>query len=305
MSLPSFLWSKLKSFQEDPKFSSQVFKSFLANRFVLIDLPPNHSEISLIENSFQLCTQFFQLNDDEKNTQKYSARLGYKKLAQKERYSFRRLSLEQNVTDPSLKMPISPNLPPPIPNFHEKISSLFDFLSTVADTCLNLVLNHIDVEHSLFKQEYYDYCFISPETKTNRTEERVYISDWKKSSLSILNIYNYFNELNNTEENCVKHVDPGLLTVLTKGSKKGLEVFDSDKNDWYLIENVMKENQLIVIIGESLELLSNRRMHGLLHRVGHFEEGSRLNIAFELRPRKHIFHPWNSEQELQARKKKS
>ncbi|CAE7236418.1 ftsH [Symbiodinium sp. CCMP2592] len=137
---------------------------------------------------------------------------------------------------------------------------------------------------------------------------------------SVLNLYHYFNE--DPEEPCRQHADPGLVTVLCCSStRKGLEVrlplepggapglpatYDEE---WQDVEAAMDLRRtdaqvsqdpsnsapeafcFLVIVGETLERLSAGHHPACLHRVARTSE-PRFNMAFELRPRCNVWHPW-------------
>jgi isopenicillin N synthase-like dioxygenase len=90
----------------------------------------------------------------------------------------------------------------------------------------------------------------------------------------------------------VEHVDPGFITVLGKANVNGLEFLDSD-NNWVELEPLMKENDVIVLIGETFQRLSDGKYKGALHRVGRGDR-SRYNLALEVRPKIPIYHAWNT-----------
>ena len=138
---------------------------------------------------------------------------------------------------------------------------------------------------------------------------------------SVLNLYHYFNE--DPEEPCRQHADPGLVTVLCLSStRKGLEVRlplepggapglpASYDEEWQDVEAAMDLQRtgnahlsqdptnsgqeafcFLVIVGETLERLSAGHHPACLHRVARTAE-PRFNMAFELRPRCNVWHPW-------------
>eukprot|EP00039_Didymoeca_costata_P003347 m.67055 g.67055 ORF g.67055 m.67055 type:complete len:172 (-) comp11855_c0_seq1:279-794(-) len=170
-------------------------------------------------------------------------------------------------------------------------------------------------------------------------------------SQSVLNYYHYFNKKSDTDstqeinngvkgseekliENCVAHTDPGLLTVLCRGTTPGLEVLErsaeeakpccegasafhetdplgdgkdgmevvGDKREWTVLEPIMKDNQVVVLVGETLSRVTNGAYPACLHRVSEGDT-TRINIAYELRPVVSIFCPWGSPEERESRPK--
>lgn len=63
----------------------------------------------------------------------------------------------------------------------------------------------------------------------------------------------------------------------------------------------MEDNEVCLLPGETLERLLGQKIRGNLHRVVP-GNSSRLNLTFELRPMLPVYHPWNSAEELAARK---
>eukprot|EP01121_Diplochlamys_sp_Union-15-3_P000174 TRINITY_DN10161_c0_g1_i1.p1 TRINITY_DN10161_c0_g1~~TRINITY_DN10161_c0_g1_i1.p1 ORF type:complete len:179 (+),score=17.98 TRINITY_DN10161_c0_g1_i1:137-673(+) len=123
-----------------------------------------------------------------------------------------------------------------------------------------------------------------------------------KVSTSVFNVYHYFNTADAKElVNCRQHVDPGLITVLGRGTMNGLEIRDSFlSDDWISIEKYMTDNEVVVIAGETLNLVSGGRIKGGLHWVNKSEK-ERLNLTFEMRTAFPIYWPWGSENELRDR----
>jgi len=131
-------------------------------------------------------------------------------------------------------------------------------------------------------------------------------------SKSVLNLYNYFNEEACEEAPCREHADPGLLTVLCRSSNAALQVrfplrpggspgkAAEYEDVWRDIEPEMDRHcsqdssgdiVLLVVVGETLERLSAGTFPSCRHRVARCQ-GLRFNMAYELRPRMNVFHPW-------------
>ena len=51
----------------------------------------------------------------------------------------------------------------------------------------------------------------------------------------------------------------------------------------------------VILVGETLERLSGGWHPACVHRVKPTEGQPRFNMAFELRPRCNVWHPWRSE----------
>lgn len=131
---------------------------------------------------------------------------------------------------------------------------------------------------------------------------------------SVLNLYHYFNSPTCDEEPFRSHADPGLLTVLGRSTKAGLQAVRpltpgkapgrpaSYGEEWLDLELLMDDLgrgqaphvPFLVLVGETMERLSGGWHPSCVHRVKRSEEPgeSRFNMAFELRPRCNVWHPW-------------
>lgn len=66
---------------------------------------------------------------------------------------------------------------------------------------------------------------------------------------------------------------------------------------WVLLEPLMAENEVVVLIGESLGRLTGGAFPPCLHRVvDNVLQRARINIAFELRPAKAVYSVWETMQ---------
>ena len=126
-------------------------------------------------------------------------------------------------------------------------------------------------------------------------------------------------------ENCREHTDPGLVTVLGRGTANGLEVdatgsagrapccsgtrpFDGGGEaetetaaggagttpgaiQWLLTEPRMGPDDCIILLAESTARATGGRVPAAVHRVVETDE-ERLNVAFELRPSVPVFEKW-------------
>jgi len=148
-------------------------------------------------------------------------------------------------------------------------------------------------------------------------------------SKAVLNAYHYFNEATCEEEPCREHADPGLLTLLCRSTNDALQVRlalepggapgrpATYEECWRDVEPAMdacsasgaadsvgtseaaeEEDQqeliLLVAAGETIERLSAGAFPSCRHRVAR-TTGRRFNLAYELRPRMNVWHPWKHE----------
>jgi isopenicillin N synthase-like dioxygenase len=78
------------------------------------------------------------------------------------------------------------------------------------------------------------------------------------------------------------------------GSAKGEE---NDGAEWVCGESLYNDNQVMVIVGESLCRLTGFLLPACVHRVVHNEDGrDRINAIYELRPSVHIYEEWGAKQ---------
>lgn len=132
---------------------------------------------------------------------------------------------------------------------------------------------------------------------------------------SVLNLYHYFNLETCDEEPCRSHADPGLLTVLCRSTEPGLQALHPLKpggapgqpaayeDSWCDLEPMMDalgqgeepHVPFLILVGETLERLSGGWHPACLHRVqpSVVPNRPRFNMAFELRPRCNVWHPWS------------
>jgi len=131
---------------------------------------------------------------------------------------------------------------------------------------------------------------------------------------SVLNLYHYFNVADCEEEPCRAHADPGLVTVLCRSTSPGLQVqlpvrpggapglHATYEGIWRDAELAMDEAaaptgsgaagcMLLMAVGETLERLSGCAVPPCRHRVAR-TLGPRFNMAYEMRPRVNVWHPW-------------
>lgn len=133
----------------------------------------------------------------------------------------------------------------------------------------------------------------------------------RSKAKSVLNFYKYFNDEACEEEPCREHADPGLLTVLCRSTNPALQLrlpvargrSGAYEDVWRNVEPAMdaaalngqgrvgQDCVLLVIVGETLERLSGGRLAACQHRVAKVV-GPRLNLAYEMRPRQNVWHPW-------------
>ncbi len=65
-----------------------------------------------------------------------------------------------------------------------------------------------------------------------------------------------------------EHQDLGLLTILPRSNISALEIYDFDQEGkWINIENQLQENELLVMFGETLTLITNGKLIPATHRV--------------------------------------
>lgn len=180
-------------------------------------------------------------------------------------------------------------------------------LETVALTCLGACCTLAGIPCSQLLQRYGDRRHACTEVQVGKGK-------------SVLNLYHYFNDALCEEEPCREHADPGLITILCRSTNPALQARAPVPPDarpewskpgcdaayergWRDVEPAMdvcaeraghaSESGLVLIalVGETLERLSAGRFLSCRHRVAS-AEGERFNVAYELRPRVHLWLPW-------------
>lgn len=115
---------------------------------------------------------------------------------------------------------------------------------------------------------------------------------------SVLNLYQYFGA-EDVDFDCRAHADPGLLSVLTRSTRPGLEITPPMRERtegeeamiWQAIEPAMSSDgsSLLIIAGETLQRVTQSRIPECIHRVVREPSVERTNLVFELRPTKAIW----------------
>ena len=198
------------------------------------------------------------------------------------------------------------------------LSSSFEVMEAVAQACMEAWCESEGFPTEAARSHFGDFSF----------GESLQLEDDGAGAAgkgkSVLNLYHYFNEETCLEEPCRQHADPGLVTVLCRSSTTGLEVrlplkpggapgiHATYQEEWQDVEEVMDQCAqdagatgrgvegsevfcFLVIVGETLERLSAGRHPACLHRVARPRRTAaqpRFNMAFELRPRCNVWHPW-------------
>jgi len=216
---------------------------------------------------------FFQGQPHKK---KASLAKATKKNKPKERFQFRRCGKGDHL-------PSEPT------DFKDKMLKIYDFFEHVALLVLGVILESMEIDMNKLMAAYGDQDPL-PEGKV---------------STSVFNIYHYYNTLEVKDTiNCRQHIDPGLITVLSRGTISGLQISDPSypQAEWIVIENYIAPNEVVVIAGETLKLVTGGRVKGCRHWVGK-NTRSRVNMAFEMRPSYPIYWPWDSQNEKNERLK--
>lgn len=77
-----------------------------------------------------------------------------------------------------------------------------------------------------------------------------------------------------------EHCDPSIINILTQGNKRGLQVLKSGK--WIGVEPI--PNALVVILGCTLQIISNDKIKAAEHRVVTSSEADRTTISYFIIP---------------------
>lgn len=99
---------------------------------------------------------------------------------------------------------------------------------------------------------------------------------------SVLDVFLYPNESKRSAPNMHTHTDPGLLTITLVSETPGLQVLDAQSGSWVDVEALAEPASLVVMCGESIELMSRGTYPAAPHRVRR-ASAPRLSVVFELR----------------------
>eukprot|EP01114_Cavostelium_apophysatum_P021566 TRINITY_DN7568_c0_g1_i1.p1 TRINITY_DN7568_c0_g1~~TRINITY_DN7568_c0_g1_i1.p1 ORF type:complete len:286 (-),score=34.91 TRINITY_DN7568_c0_g1_i1:6-863(-) len=239
------------------------------------------TDVQVIKQAFAEATRFFGESDSVKKSSHISSKVGYKKNRPKERYQFRRCT---------------GNYPMPDEKFKESMFSTYNLFERISVACMEIILQDVSISPRQVLEHYLDDLidFMPPSTSP--------LDKNSNYGTSVFNLYHYFNTNETVSaENCAEHTDPGLITVLGKGTSFGLEVTDLKSGSYLGVEQFMEDGRdLLVLPGETLQRLTGGKVRGNLHRV--VKNGqSRINMAYEMRPKAPIYYPWDSEEEKKAR----
>eukprot|EP01120_Amphizonella_sp_Union-15-10_P012334 TRINITY_DN5456_c0_g1_i2.p1 TRINITY_DN5456_c0_g1~~TRINITY_DN5456_c0_g1_i2.p1 ORF type:complete len:257 (+),score=45.24 TRINITY_DN5456_c0_g1_i2:98-868(+) len=224
-------------------------QKLLKHTFLVLALPEN--EARLVADAFEVSKKFF--SSPLPQNLKQAAKLGYKKNLPKERFQVRRTVRDDHF-------------PTSLPEFKTLLLGVYDLFERIANELLKSILLFMGINHSELMSVYGD-------------------PNPPKLSSSVLNVFNYFNSSDIEKTvNCREHIDPGLITVLGKGTVGGLLVRDPTRSDvtWISVEDLMEPSDVIILTGQTLNFLTGGKVEGNLHWVGK-NTSSRVNITFELR----------------------
>lgn len=102
-----------------------------------------------------------------------------------------------------------------------------------------------------------------------------------KNSTSLLRLFSYDPSV---QTGCAAdaHEDLGLLTIIPPSDVPALEVFDYSQMQWRKLEANAQGNQAIVLVGKTLEKMTNGKVVAAEHRVINSSK-NRLSIVYQMR----------------------
>jgi isopenicillin N synthase-like dioxygenase len=112
-------------------------------------------------------------------------------------------------------------------------------------------------------------------------------------SMPPLDLFHYYNsEESGRSSNCHPHLDPGLITAVVAAEVPGLSIMepiddcsDDEDGQWLAVEKLLKPtHDVIVFVGESLQLLSGGIFPAAYHRVDG-ATAPRISLVYDLQPR--------------------
>jgi len=120
-------------------------------------------------------------------------------------------------------------------------------------------------------------CEVEPDAEGVRASQAAIDGD-----PSVLDLFLYPNERVDPAVNMRTHTDPGLLTATRVSATPGLQVLDAQSVTWVDAEAVAEAGDVILMNGESLELMTRGTYPAAPHRV-RIAPSPRLSVVFELR----------------------
>lgn len=109
------------------------------------------------------------------------------------------------------------------------------------------------------------------------------ILDKNKLTSSVLRLFHYKPNKDDTQLSADAHTDVGLLTIIPRSTATALEVYDyQNEQEWHNVEANLQPDECIVMIGELLGKLSNHQLNPTLHRVASLHQ-DRYSIVFQAR----------------------
>lgn len=108
------------------------------------------------------------------------------------------------------------------------------------------------------------YYFFSPNTLSLTLSFQVI--DAKDVELSST-IFRFFHYYKSNETACQVHTDIGHITVIPASNLASLEVMDNTSYLWYNYEEQLCRGDVMILCGETLELLTGGYFRAVVHRV--------------------------------------
>lgn len=189
---------------------------------------------------------FFDSSLEEKRRFHQPKRLnkGYQEIADREYFSIREYLL---------------------PSFLEVGANLFDQMIDLSKSSLIAIANMMSWDENLLLN-------LIPQATLHEQGE----------SDSTLRLNHYLATDQKAKYTAEAHQDLGLLTLLFPSVTPALQVFDYLEERWVDIEMLAKPTDVIVMVGETLSMLSNQTMLPCTHRV-RATQMPRHSIVFHLR----------------------
>ncbi len=266
----------LDHFTTNSEFSQQVFVSTLGKTLESIGFAPvlnSGVDVGLIDSAYRVAREFFELpaevkhryEDPQDRRMRGFISFGREHLRHcptpdlKEFYHVGR-ELPQ---DHALASAYPPNLfPKEISEFQGILTQLYQQLESCAQKLLKACSLYLE-------------------------QPLTVLSDMAEEGDTTLRISHYppiNSEVNPLSERAAAHEDIVLITLLCEGTAEGLEYLIQD-GTWCPVK--ASRGQIIIHIGDTLELLTNGLLKSTTHRVvkpQDYQE-SRFSLAFFVRPR--------------------
>jgi len=272
-------------------------KSLLSRGYAIVKI--KNEEVPIVEALQKAQRQFFSMSLEEKLKFKGGCHAvssyGYSAVVDlKEYYQVR-------AGGKGSKLPY----PPGDPDFGKESLRCYYLFDQLGRLCLDKLTQELKLD-----KKRMDLLLDPPPPQTHvivREGDHVWADFLPDNYVSSSNvdvfIYNNLDKFNDKwSSNHPAHVDSGILSLIPCSDLPGLEFLDQKLNAWIAVEELIKNNikadeshyqYVVIMVGECLNLESNKRIGAGMHRVRRIPEynGSRYSIVYKMRGRPAVTGP--------------